>query len=92
MVCLFISPSIRTDSALGNHDVAPHLNANYYWFRQADAAFFVWDTRAFRSPNKAKDDEDKTMLGDTQKQVFRDWLASVSPSQSEVDKADQVGR
>ena len=42
----------------------------------------------YRSPNKAKDDEDKTMLGETQKQVFIDWLATVSPLPFVVDAAE----
>jgi hypothetical protein len=35
------------------------------------------DTRLYRSPNSQADDETKTMLGDEQKAVFMDWLASV---------------
>ena len=41
---------------------------NYYATQYGDAAFFVLDTRAFRSPNDAEDNEDKTMLGQQQKE------------------------
>lgn len=51
---------------------------NYYWFRNGDAAFFVLDTRKYRSPNKSPDGPSKTMLGDTQKRIFMDWLATVN--------------
>ncbi|KAM0754931.1 Metallo-dependent phosphatase [Meredithblackwellia eburnea MCA 4105] len=51
---------------------------HYYDFRYGDAAFFVWDTRSFRSANKAVDDDSKTMLGERQKVVFLDWLAKVN--------------
>lgn len=43
----------------------------------------------YRSPNKAKDDEDKTMLGETQKQVFIDWLATVSRFLADFDVAEE---
>ena len=51
---------------------------NYYEFRHGDAAFFVWDTRTYRSPDGAEDDEDKTMLGLRQREVFLNWAARVN--------------
>jgi alkaline phosphatase D len=51
---------------------------NYHWFRHGDSAFFVLDTRRYRSPNDAPDVYGKTMLGDVQKQVFKDWLRTVN--------------
>ncbi|GAA5997331.1 hypothetical protein JCM5350_002349 [Sporobolomyces pararoseus] len=51
---------------------------NYYDFRVGDSAFFVLDTRAYRSPNSNTDDEEKTMLGDIQLDVFMDWLHEVN--------------
>lgn len=53
-------------------------NANYYHFRHGDAAFFVLDTRAYRSANSAPDDEHKTMLGARQKVALFDWLSNVN--------------
>lgn len=53
-------------------------DVRYFDFRHGDAAFFVWDTRSYRSANKADDGEDKTMLGERQKVVFFDWLAKVN--------------
>lgn len=43
-----------------------------------DSAFFVLDTRAYRSPNENADDEAKTMLGDVQREVFLNWAAEVN--------------
>lgn len=57
---------------------AGHEPANYFWFQNGDSAFFVWDTRAYRNDNFAPDNENKTMLGSLQKQVFKEWLQSVS--------------
>lgn len=57
-----------------------HEPVNYYWFQNGDSAFFVWDTRAYRSDNFAPDNDDKTMLGSLQKQVFYEWLQTVSAS------------
>ncbi|GAA5858269.1 hypothetical protein JCM1840_001122 [Sporobolomyces johnsonii] len=51
---------------------------NYYDFRVGDSAFFVWDTRAYRSPNEIDDDRDKTMLGQQQREAFFDWAARVN--------------
>ncbi|CEQ42243.1 SPOSA6832_04021 [Sporobolomyces salmonicolor] len=51
---------------------------NYYDFRVGDSAFFVWDTRAHRSPNEVDDDQDKTMLGQQQREAFFDWAARVN--------------
>lgn len=38
----------------------------------------MWDLRRYRSSNEAIDDEEKTMLGETQKHVFLDWLEKVN--------------
>jgi hypothetical protein len=46
--------------------------------RIGDSAFFVWDTRRYRSDNAAEDDESKTMLGLKQREDFYDWVARVS--------------
>ncbi|ORY79287.1 PhoD-like phosphatase-domain-containing protein [Leucosporidium creatinivorum] len=74
---------VAANEAYGNYlgaanpDVA-EPGANYYHFRHGDAAFFVWDTRAYRSRDDAEDDEEKTMLGERQKEVFFKWAAEVN--------------
>ncbi|PWN43770.1 hypothetical protein IE81DRAFT_322196 [Ceraceosorus guamensis] len=55
---------------------------NYYEFRYGSTAFFVWDTRKFRTPHELPDDASKTMLGSKQKQVFLDWIKSVNATSS----------
>ncbi|KAN0061175.1 hypothetical protein ACQY0O_006910 [Thecaphora frezii] len=52
---------------------------NYYTFRYGgSAAFFVMDTRKHRSHHETEDDEDKTMLGEKQKDAFLQWLGAVN--------------
>ncbi|GAA5829024.1 hypothetical protein JCM3766R1_003908 [Sporobolomyces carnicolor] len=64
---------------LGNGNPDPRTpGVNYYDFRVGDSAFFVLDTRAYRSPNENADDEAKTMLGDVQREVFLNWAAEVN--------------
>lgn len=64
---------------IGQGNPTPSVpGVNYYTFRYGDAAFFVWDTRRYRSANEQLDDEEKTMLGSEQKQVFMDWLSEVN--------------
>ncbi|KAK4051877.1 hypothetical protein OIV83_002582 [Microbotryomycetes sp. JL201] len=50
----------------------------YYEYQYGDAAFFVFDTRSYRSKDAAEDDENKSMLGQRQKEAFFDWLAKVN--------------
>lgn len=71
--------AFQTYLGLANPDpVTPDVH--YFEFQHGDAAFFVWDTRSYRSANHAVDDEEKTMLGEQQKTVFFDWLARVRSS------------
>lgn len=52
---------------------------NYYTFRYGEsAAFFVMDTRKHRSYHEKEDNEDKSMLGEEQKEALLDWLAAVN--------------
>ncbi|KAG0149487.1 hypothetical protein CROQUDRAFT_39774 [Cronartium quercuum f. sp. fusiforme G11] len=76
---IFASANEAYNHYLGsaNYD-GPGSGENYYWFRHGDAAFFVWDCRRYRSANEDTDDESKTMLGLTQKQVYLDWLGAVN--------------
>ena len=50
------------------------VGAQYYNFTIGNTAYFVLDTRAFRSPKNQKDSPRKTMLGLTQKQKLFQWL------------------
>ncbi|CAI6335163.1 unnamed protein product [Periconia digitata] len=48
--------------------------ASYYTFSRGDVAFFVLDTRRYRSPSDKLDGPDKTMLGHVQREHLRKWL------------------
>ncbi|KAK8057090.1 PhoD-like phosphatase-domain-containing protein [Apiospora saccharicola] len=48
--------------------------AAYYTFARGDVAFFVLDTRRYRSPAEVSDGPDKTMLGPAQLEHLRQWL------------------
>ncbi|KAL8286840.1 hypothetical protein RQP46_003846 [Phenoliferia psychrophenolica] len=75
----FPPASVAYDHYLGNVNPDPiKEDVRYFKFQHGDAAFFVLDTRSYRSANGAPDDEEKTMLGERQKVVFLDWLAKVN--------------
>ncbi|GAA5976523.1 hypothetical protein JCM10908_005530 [Rhodotorula pacifica] len=64
---------------LGNSNPDPAVpGVNYFDFQVGDSAFFVWDTRRYRSDNAAEDDESKTMLGLKQREDFSNWVARVN--------------
>ena len=46
---------------------------NYYSFSYGDCAFFVMDTRRYRSPNHETDGPKKTMLGIQQREDLLEW-------------------
>ncbi|PVH97468.1 Metallo-dependent phosphatase [Periconia macrospinosa] len=48
--------------------------ASYYTFTRGDIAFFVLDTRRYRSPSDQVDGPHKTMLGHAQREHLRQWL------------------
>jgi alkaline phosphatase D len=50
----------------------------YYTFRYQGVAFFVLDTRRYRSDNAAADGPEKTMLGEAQLAALKGWLTSES--------------
>ncbi|EWG35839.1 hypothetical protein FVEG_14571 [Fusarium verticillioides 7600] len=50
----------------------------YYTFRYQGVAFFVLDTRRYRSDNAAADGPEKTMLGEAQLVALKEWLISES--------------
>ncbi|EJD53409.1 hypothetical protein AURDEDRAFT_180911 [Auricularia subglabra TFB-10046 SS5] len=51
--------------------------ANYYDFRYGDTAFFVMDTRRYRS-DASVEEAQRTMLGDKQLAAFHSWLGRVN--------------
>ncbi|GAA6063691.1 hypothetical protein JCM10212_000270, partial [Sporobolomyces blumeae] len=64
---------------LGHANPDPRTpGVNYYDFRVGDSAFFVLDTRAYRTSNAHADDEDKTMLGEAQREAFLNWAHEVN--------------
>ncbi|KAF5376561.1 hypothetical protein D9757_008275 [Collybiopsis confluens] len=64
------TPSMSTRGL--NH--TPH----YYDFCHGDAAFFVMDTRRYRTPTSSDPYEQKTMLGEDQMATLLDWLGKVN--------------
>ncbi|KAF4415293.1 Alkaline phosphatase D [Fusarium acutatum] len=50
----------------------------YYTFRYQSVAFFVLDTRRYRSENAIADGPEKTMLGALQLAALKEWLISES--------------
>ncbi|BGO98057.1 hypothetical protein NBRC10513v2_002058 [Rhodotorula toruloides] len=69
--------AFETYIANANHDPLAK-NDIHFDFRVGDSAFFVWDTRTYRSDNAKEDDETKTMLGERQKEEFFNWVARVN--------------
>jgi alkaline phosphatase D len=58
---------------------APSEGGHYYYdFRYGDTAFFVMDTRRYRSDVFNEDLTSRTMLGDQQLAAFYDWLGKVN--------------
>lgn len=51
----------------------------YYDFRYGDAAYFVMDTRKYRSNIFVDDPTTHTMLGDKQLAALYSWLGKASP-------------
>ncbi|CCM06092.1 uncharacterized protein FIBRA_08339 [Fibroporia radiculosa] len=64
-------------NAQSNHDSAGE-SQNYYEFQYGDAAFFVMDTRRYRSVIEVTDEASRTMLGDKQLGALYDWLGRVN--------------
>ncbi|KAK4058377.1 hypothetical protein OIO90_000535 [Microbotryomycetes sp. JL221] len=75
-----LEPALQAfDNYMGSVNPDPiEQGVKYYEYRYGDAAFFVFDTRSYRSRDAADDDESKTMLGQRQKEAFFDWLARVN--------------
>ncbi|GJE97915.1 PhoD-like phosphatase-domain-containing protein [Phanerochaete sordida] len=69
--------AFRLYNANANFDPPEH-DAHYYDFRYGDVAFFVMDTRRYRSDIREGDEASRTMLGDQQLTALRDWLGRVN--------------
>ncbi|GAO46546.1 hypothetical protein G7K_0776-t1 [Saitoella complicata NRRL Y-17804] len=60
-----------------HHSVNPPAlghNQTYYTFTRGDSAFFLMDTRRYRSLNTQVDGPEKTMLGLEQREALLHWL------------------
>ncbi|TBU46997.1 PhoD-like phosphatase-domain-containing protein [Dichomitus squalens] len=64
-------------NANANYD-SPAEGQYYYDFRYGDAAFFVLDTRRYRSDITSEDPTTHTMLGDQQLGALYNWLGKVN--------------
>ncbi|KZT03424.1 uncharacterized protein LAESUDRAFT_659785 [Laetiporus sulphureus 93-53] len=64
-------------NANANYDSSEE-DAHYYEFRYGDVAFFVMDTRRYRSVIEETDEASRTMLGDKQLAALHDWLGRVN--------------
>jgi alkaline phosphatase D len=54
-----------------------HEGQFYYEFKRGDAAFFVMDTRRYRSGIDGSDFSFRSMLGDQQLSALFTWLSKV---------------
>ncbi|OSX64704.1 hypothetical protein POSPLADRAFT_1073160 [Postia placenta MAD-698-R-SB12] len=64
-------------NAQANYD-SPVEGQHYYEFRHGDTAFFVMDTRRYRSVVEETDEASRTMLGEKQLATLYDWLGRVN--------------
>ncbi|GBE82560.1 hypothetical protein SCP_0409440 [Sparassis crispa] len=71
------SDAFRLYNADANFD-SPVEGQHYYDFRYGDVAFFVMDTRRYRSGLDIEDPASRTMLGDRQLAALYDWLGKVN--------------
>ena len=68
--------AFRSYNADANYD-PPEYNQHYYDFRHGDTAFFVMDTRRYRSDITKVAPASRTMLGDRQLATLHEWLSKV---------------
>ncbi|THG96831.1 hypothetical protein EW026_g5077 [Hermanssonia centrifuga] len=69
--------AFRLYNANANHDPL-EPDQHYFDFRYADVAFFVMDTRRYRSDINKEDVTSRTMLGDKQLTALYEWLGKVN--------------
>lgn len=70
------SDAFHLYNADGNYD-STQKDQYYFDFRYGDVAFFVMDTRRYRSDVFNDDLTTRTMLGDQQLAALHDWLGKV---------------
>jgi hypothetical protein len=70
------SDAFKLYNADGNYE-STQKDQYYYHFRYGDVAFFVMDTRRYRSNVFDDDTHSRTMLGDQQLAALYDWLDKV---------------
>jgi len=75
------SDAFRLYNALANYDSADD-GQHYFDFRYGDVAFFVMDTRRYRSDVFTEDVSSRTMLGEKQLGALYDWLGKVNNTAS----------
>ncbi|KAJ3490705.1 hypothetical protein NLJ89_g11411 [Agrocybe chaxingu] len=68
-------------AAKPNYDPV-HPDQSFYNFQHGDVAFFVMDTRRYRSPSNGPDQTYRTMLGEAQLTALQDWLHAVNETAS----------
>lgn len=68
--------AFRIYNANGNYD-SRVPGQHYYDFRYGDVAFFVMDTRRYRSDPLTGEAAARTMLGETQLSALYEWLGKV---------------
>ncbi|KAJ7490064.1 PhoD-like phosphatase-domain-containing protein [Mycena galericulata] len=73
------SDAFKIYNADANYDSV--ADRHYYSFRYSDAAFFVLDTRRYRTP-ATEDGPAATMLGETQLAALHSWLAHANGTAS----------
>jgi alkaline phosphatase D len=71
------SDAFKLYNSNGNYE-STQKDQYYYDFRYGDVAFFVMDTRRYRSNVFDDDVHSRTMLGDQQLAAFYDWLGKVN--------------
>lgn len=78
-----MNASAAYDIYAGNANYDPvEAGQHYYTFRHADVEFFVLDTRRFRSLVQTTQQEERTMLGETQLTALHKWLSVVNTTSS----------
>ncbi|KAF8921574.1 PhoD-like phosphatase-domain-containing protein [Mucidula mucida] len=70
------SSAFKTYNADNNYD-SVHDGHYYYDFRYGDSAFFVMDTRRYRT-SSTEDMSSRVLLGDAQLAAFNNWLSRVN--------------
>lgn len=79
------SDAFRLYNANANYD-APENGQHYYEFRYGDTAFFVMDTRRYRTDINQGDVTTRSMLGEKQLGALYDWLHRVCERNSPASR------